>query len=286
MGGFISDGDIIYTNAAGTVRVRVVHDDSPGEPYFDGAMPTLRIDSNSYGSTAEHVYGGTDYGFDAAEAWRRLGIDRSDRDTAEVFERYVRIFHGGTTFHAHNLGISREYGYVTFDTVRWAEAVGAPSARIEPEDTDALAVLGRLDETIPSEVGTPDKGYPTGLAHRAEVDEAAAAAAVARLAELGLAARVEHSEHRRGWIRRDGAEENFAEYRAYLDGECYGLVLEHKVALHITKADLAFPARPWEVTDTEDWTEEDSIWGIYGDDQDNAVSSARGNFDLDEPATV
>ena len=269
MSGYISDQDIIWTNDAGTLRVRAVRDDSPHEPEFDGAMPTLRIDPTSSWDTprATQVYGSPDYGFDAENAWARIARDRRVSEALEVFTRYLRVFHGTTTTDEYNTGLSREYGYLTFDTAAWAAHQGAATTRLDPADTHAWAVLRELDDTMAREATSP------GLAAAAKLTEAETLAACHRLAAVGLAEYRDAEHYRSGWVRTYGAETSFAEYRAYLEGECYGLILERKVALHITRQDLAFPA--------QDWEEEDAIWGIYTDDKDNAVSSAVYNFSLD-----
>lgn len=274
MNHYIDNDDILYTNAAGTVRVRVVHDDDPSEPYNDGAMPTLRIDPHT--GCATHVYGGHDYGFDAPAAWDRFAAHWGAWRTGEVFARYVAIFHGGSTHTTYNLGHVREYGYITFDTAAWAAAVGAPSARVA-QDAAAWAVLGALSGHIPFGPGSPGLGFATGL------EEATVTAALARLAAAGLAEEVTWPTGCSGWVRTDGAEAEFAEYRAYLEGECYGLVLEHKVHRFVSTIDLADSEERTTRTEHTAWEEVESIWGLYGDDRATALELAADSFDLADP---
>lgn len=276
MSDYISDNDIIWTDAAGTTRVRVAHEADPVPPEFDGAMPTLRLTPSHYGRPeATQVYGSTDYGFDGPAAWARFAAQFSTRKGTEVFARYVRTFHGSTTVHTHNLGISGEYGYLTFDTTTWWQDGSTEVRQLIAADPTALAVLRLLDETHPANPGDP-------VFSAAMLPADTTTAALHRLLECHLATTTTTYYGARGWIRTHGAGESFAEYRAYLDGETYGLILERKVRLHISKEDLAYPARPWEDTETDDWEQVDAVWGIYGDDRDNALSSARGNFALDD----
>jgi hypothetical protein len=55
------------------------------------------------------------------DAWQRFAGLWSRSFTLEVFERYVRIFHGTKSLVTWNLGITREYGYVVFDTAALRE---------------------------------------------------------------------------------------------------------------------------------------------------------------------
>lgn len=113
-------------------RVRLELDDSPEEPYDDGATPIFKLDSqrSDYvgGFRAEAFNKQAEPYLDAFRAFESTGKQ------VEVFERYLRIFHGSVKVQDWHLGYSGEYGYLAFDTVAWREEVGAPLDRLEAED--------------------------------------------------------------------------------------------------------------------------------------------------------
>lgn len=81
------------------------------------------------------------------------------------------------------------------------------------------------------------------------------------------------------------AKEAFEEYHAWLVGECYGLVLEHKVRHDVRTTDLyTGEATAW--TREACWQEQDAVWGFYGHDLDQARQHAAGHFDIDAPTTT
>jgi hypothetical protein len=113
-------------------RVRLEYDDSPEAPYNDGSVPIFQLDSER-----------SDYiGGHSAEAFNRqaepyLQAFRAFEHTGrqvELFERYIRIFHGAVKVQEWHLGYSREYGYLAFDTAVWREEVGAPIESLQKED--------------------------------------------------------------------------------------------------------------------------------------------------------
>lgn len=112
-------------------RVRLEPDSDPTEPSDSDAMvPVLRIDSDGWGKSAE-AFNNQANGFE--DAFNHFAESASGR-TLEVFERFVRIFHGATKVETWNVGISNEYGYLGFDTAEWRETVGAPLDRLKAED--------------------------------------------------------------------------------------------------------------------------------------------------------
>lgn len=115
-------------------RVRLELDDSPEFPYNDGATPILRIggDYYSHGDAEEMNKQAAEFG----DAWDRLShVARNNAHHREIFERYVRIFHGATKVQYWNEGVSNEYGYVAFDTAAWRESMGITDLEaLEAED--------------------------------------------------------------------------------------------------------------------------------------------------------
>ena len=102
------------------VRVRLVHDTEPSEPYGDALAPTARVwtDRRVSAEWAGEVY--QPKNLDAwtfCEAWERL------RDWDNV-ARYLRMFHGATTVHVLSPHHNSDAHHVIFDTPDWREMTG------------------------------------------------------------------------------------------------------------------------------------------------------------------
>lgn len=102
------------------LRVVLVYDDDSGGPYNDGSTPLYRIIPGPW--RAEQITSATSY-VTPAELDRAVQLWANDLD---MLKRFLRIFHGTTSFEAWD---SRgngggDYVYVTFDTAHWREAMG------------------------------------------------------------------------------------------------------------------------------------------------------------------
>jgi hypothetical protein len=105
-------------------RVRLELDDSPEQPYDDGAPPIFQLD----GDRSDYIKGYSAEAFNK-QAEPYLDAFRSFESTGrqlELFERYLRIFHGTLSVQDWHVGYSGEYAYLAFDTAAWRESVGAP----------------------------------------------------------------------------------------------------------------------------------------------------------------
>ncbi len=123
----------------GDFRVRVVLDDSPSEPYDDGATPLLRI----WRGEVVQVEDVTSYRVPAQTLSAvREAVDRWD-PTGETFARYPRLFHGASNVVTY--GSNRDGVYGTFDTPHWREAMGLTEEHIAAHGIDVTA-LANLDE--------------------------------------------------------------------------------------------------------------------------------------------
>lgn len=104
----------------GNLRVRLVLDDNADEPYFEGRSPILRLYPwRSWGgwrgeyidSVGAYTPAAADDILTAAEKWA------GDPD---LFERYLRMFHGTTAIEWYDSRPgSGDFVYVTFDTADW-----------------------------------------------------------------------------------------------------------------------------------------------------------------------
>jgi hypothetical protein len=118
--------EILKTSDDGRYRVLLIADEYPDEPYDDGQSPLLRLDnSGAYGTIrAEHVMAtGRPLDDDARieEAAERWGTPYSD--DWPLFEKYLRAYYGTTEIETWYSGSD---WYVTYDTARWRNHVGAP----------------------------------------------------------------------------------------------------------------------------------------------------------------
>jgi hypothetical protein len=119
-------------------RVRLELDDSAERPYDDGAVPILQIDGGYYSGDTAEPFNKQAAGFESA--YSRLGeCATSSSHHREVFARYLRIFHGAVSVQEWNVGVSREYGYIGFDTAAWRASMGIT-------DTERLAAENYLQE--------------------------------------------------------------------------------------------------------------------------------------------
>lgn len=129
----------------GVFRARVVLDEHPTEPDHDFGCPVLRLDPTGYGSARVDFTG---YGSYSARhdglKWASLLIlgEFIDRfgwsDGTDVFDRYLRIFHGGSAVSWSGYGYS-DYIYVAYDTRAMRETWGQTGESLEtsaPEMTE------------------------------------------------------------------------------------------------------------------------------------------------------
>lgn len=117
----MSDEDVVEERDG--YRVRLEHDDSPEQPYDDGAVPILTVERyrqvEAFNSQAE------DYVHAVTEI-----LDRHDYET---LERFVKIFYGAVKMDRwYSDGLQGHY--IAFDTAAWREKVGAPEDRLKDED--------------------------------------------------------------------------------------------------------------------------------------------------------
>lgn len=114
------------------LRVRIVPDMDPSEPYDDGGSPIVRLDTWGWGGRSAHEMTGlTSYRLpdgieQAVEHWGERGRD--------FLDRYLSIFHGVTATEWWHSGTS---WYVTMDPADWREATGAPAGSINVDEWQA-----------------------------------------------------------------------------------------------------------------------------------------------------
>lgn len=113
-------------------RSRLLPEECPEEPYDDGQWPILRIETKS--ALFFHGYVAVAYNQAAAPYVAAFNaLSQKGHDT-EVWERYLRIFHGTTQVRWYGLNRATEYNYAAFDTKAWHEQMG-----FLPNNVEALA---------------------------------------------------------------------------------------------------------------------------------------------------
>ena len=120
----MSYSEVVETK--GKYRASIIVDEDVQVPDWDGAYPTLQVDSDGVMPLL---------GDDALDFAVILAtFKNSVSEPYEAFERYLRLFHGTTQFTTYNVGRSREYGYVAFDTAKWRESNGVAVERVKQEN--------------------------------------------------------------------------------------------------------------------------------------------------------
>ena len=118
---------------SGDYRAVIKLDDGAEKPEWDGMVPVLQIDSNGYGSVKAEAF--NEQAEPYVHAFNVLAdLYHGNGYIHEVFDRYMRIFHGTVAIDSHNLGVSREFGYVAFDTAAWREEMGCTEEQMKDEE--------------------------------------------------------------------------------------------------------------------------------------------------------
>jgi hypothetical protein len=116
----MSYSETLKTSDDGRYRVRLISDEYPSEPDYDGQSPLLRLEYRN-GWRAEHVMAAgrpldDDAAIEAAAA--RGGSD------FRVLEKYLRAFYGMREMETWH---GSDCWYVTYDTARWRAYIGFPA---------------------------------------------------------------------------------------------------------------------------------------------------------------
>jgi hypothetical protein len=119
--------EIVETSANGKFRAKITVDEDAQKPDYESEAPILQLEAGGYnGYTIEAFNSQAEPYVDAAERLIWQGV--------EVFERYLRIFHGTTVFSEYNTNRSREFGYIGFDTAVWRESMGVSPEQLKEEN--------------------------------------------------------------------------------------------------------------------------------------------------------
>lgn len=120
----------------GKFRAVIVNDECPSEPDWDGQAAVLSLYTQHYSFDVE-AKNSAGEGFEHALSH----FNEMTLDGLEVFERYLRIFHGTKGFSVIEADYrSTDYTYIAFDTAKLREEWGNSD-----EYLDGLAAEGKLD---------------------------------------------------------------------------------------------------------------------------------------------
>lgn len=127
----MSDYDLDIIEERDGFRVRLEYDDSPEQPYDDGATPIFTIEPSNYGQRVEAFNR-------QAEPYVNIVSEVVSRFGLEGLERFARIFYGAVNFDDwYSDGIRGHY--VAFDTEEWRADMGIT-------DTERLKAENYLSE--------------------------------------------------------------------------------------------------------------------------------------------
>lgn len=150
--------ETVTLESAPNFRARLVVDECPEAPYFDGGVPTYRVNVSpyavgAYGSRLEHVYG--EEARDVADEWWDRIVwsygNRADTldDAVEFLDRFLRIFHGGGA-RVLSRGDSRSDSYIIVMTQaqlkQWSN--GETSREILEQETRTSEYLAWLEGEV------------------------------------------------------------------------------------------------------------------------------------------
>jgi hypothetical protein len=139
------------------LRVRLVSDEYPEEPYDDFRAPLLRIDVKRwYTKVAEHITVGsrpTDDDDAIENAVRHWSTRPGDEDWPK-FEKYLRAYYGVTRI---DTWYSGDYWYVSYDSDTWKRYIGyddviAPLGSFPADYTLATDLIGEYKDYVNGEV--------------------------------------------------------------------------------------------------------------------------------------
>jgi hypothetical protein len=115
-------------------RVRLEQDDSPEQPYDDGAWPVLRISVSRYYPNPEHLNasGSRPHDLDdtvenAVSHWQTTPSGRNWK----LFEKWLRAYLGVTRVEFFSSG---DYWYVAYDSAAWRKWARVTAEQIARED--------------------------------------------------------------------------------------------------------------------------------------------------------
>lgn len=127
----------------GEYRASIVLDESPHEPEFEYGVPVLRLDPLYWGGArVSHTgYGQASSDRDGLEHTAEYVLGRfidqyGVSDGVDIFERYIRAFHGGQV-NVLSLGDSRHYGHVAYTTAAMASHWGTDNLSADVEEYQA-----------------------------------------------------------------------------------------------------------------------------------------------------
>ena len=131
------------------LRVRIIIEEGPSEPYDDGSSPLMRY-------RRDRTYGG----------WHAEQIEMTSHrvhpniisalakwgDDDDLFERYLRAFHGTTQVVWWDHPDGGDPRYVTFDTAVWRDEMGLTAEHLAKNPDIKVASMGEWRSYVEGDV--------------------------------------------------------------------------------------------------------------------------------------
>lgn len=127
----------------GIFRAKVMRDEYPNEPEHDFGYPILRLDTHAYSTSVETTgYGSVSAFNDGVRAGAEYALSKficefGGSDGFDVFDRWLRIFHGGSAISWSSYGYT-DYVYVAYDTRAMRESWGCTGEALETSEPDMI----------------------------------------------------------------------------------------------------------------------------------------------------
>lgn len=157
-------GDIVRMPDGTEYRACIEREPDQDKPYDDGQWPILRVRYRGWdGWQAEAFNSAAEPYVDAFNRLTPLGGYKM-----EVFERFVRIFHGANYFHEYGPNQETDYTYFAFDPAEWRERVLGPGVDLSQEKPLAEVIAWVEGDVYcsftqkrwnPDETLEPDEGW-------------------------------------------------------------------------------------------------------------------------------
>lgn len=127
------------------LRVKLVQDVYAEEPYNDGQCPLLRLNRMGHYPKAEHIMTGGMRPTDDDARIEEAAVHFAG--SPDLFEKYLRAFHGATVIKWYGPNQVTDYTYVAYDTPAWVKAIGFDDVISPRSDYDAARAV-QMDEFI------------------------------------------------------------------------------------------------------------------------------------------
>lgn len=123
-------GEPVVMDDGTEYRAIIQRQSHPTPPESDGDWPILKFELRSHRVTTDaEAYNAAAGPF--LDKFTELADRNYGRGVREIFERYLKIFHGTTAVRTYGPNPHTDYTYIAFDTKEWRESMGIVGNRVE-----------------------------------------------------------------------------------------------------------------------------------------------------------